>query len=130
MIERAIHAIYDAKSAVTYPKLTALNAFVTGTVLNDPPLPYANINLESEQNLYRSNTSRTDRPLVRIKLWDADHNRGNLTKKEFVTLFENTTFENSELLVQSIRKENSFAIQEPDGVWQFVIDFEIKYQDK
>ena len=130
MIEKAIHEIIgdvNEADAVNLSLDLLGNRIVTGDVQSsDMQLPYATVNLESNQSEFRSNTSSVRRPGIRFKVWHDDHKSGAKIRDGIKKLFENKSFTTSDANLILIRHENDFAFQEPDGVWQFVIDFETK----
>ena len=132
MIEKAIHeVINDGSNANALALLALLPAarIVTGTN-HGRDLPYCSINLESNGAEYRANVSGTmRRNLVRFSLWHETHASGSAIRNAIETLFENKAFETTETDLIT-RHENSFAIEEEDGVWQFIIDIEVKLTAK
>lgn len=128
-IEQAIHEILADN---TNPNAVALAALlpsarvVTGDGQSDLTLPYATVNLASENAEYRSNASTIRQPSIRIQVWHDDHAAGVAIREAIRVLFDNQEFSTSVGNLLLTRVENTFAIQEPDGVWQFVIDLETK----
>lgn len=123
MIEKAIHEILADNSnpdAVALLQLIPINRIVTGTS-HDHPFPYANVNIESNQANYRSNGGSAREPRVRIQIWHETHSVGVQIRKAFETLFEKKTFAADGMTIDTWH-ENTIAIEEDDGVWQFLID--------
>lgn len=118
------------------PRISDLNdllpvaSIVTGNQVNEEsPLPYAQTNVETSRPLLRTNTSRIDKPLVRVQIWHDVHATGAAMRDAFIRAIDNRDFEPDGLDVLSIRYSNALAIQEDDGVWQFLIDFELITQE-
>lgn len=127
MIEQAIHEVITDVSnpdVVTLLALLPANRIVTGTN-HDRDLPYASVNLESNGTEYRSNAGGQRRFLVRFQVWHENHALGCAIRDAIEEVFENKTFTTSQANLIKTRHENSFAIEDGDGVWQFVIDIEI-----
>lgn len=128
MIERAIHEILADASIPDAVALSALlhhDRIVTG-INHDRDLPYGSISVESDLPEYRSNAGEMRGPRVRFQIWHSDHAAGAAIRDAIKELFRNEAFETTTESIQLARYDNSLAIQEPDGTWQFTIDIEIK----
>ena len=127
MIEQAIHEILDDVSipdSVTLSALLPTERIVTGQH-HDRDLPYASINLEGNITEYRSNCGSARNQRLRFQVWHENHSLGSEIATAIENLFENKTFTTSVLNIIRSRHENSLTMQEDDGVWQFLIDFQI-----
>ena len=130
MIEKAIHEILNRPLPAGAEAINKLrNRLYTG-MMQDGVIPYATVNKDADTNVYRSNESSTFEASLRFKVFDDDHQRGAAIRDALVKLLENQSFDTSELLVKSCRKQNDFAAQESDGLWQFVLDFDLKFEEK
>jgi hypothetical protein len=125
MIERAIHEIINDASIADAVALLALlpAARITTGANHDRDLPYASINLESNQAEYRSNDATARNCRIRFSLWHENHYSGSQIADAIEKLFENKSFETTSHTILQSRHENTLTLQEEDGVWQFVIDF-------
>lgn len=126
-IEAAIHEIIgdsEIPDAVALLALLPAERIVTGTV-HDQNLPYATINLESNAAEYRSSAGGLRRFLVRFQVWHENHASGVAIRDAIEQLFENKSFSTDAGAVIQTRHENSLALQEDDGVWQFVVDVSV-----
>jgi len=127
MIEAAIHEIINNASipdAVSLLALLPANRIVTGTKhLSD--LPYANLTLESNVSGYRSSTGSSRRYLLRFQVWHESHAAGRAITQAFENLFENKSFNTSSQQLKVSHHENTFAIEEDDGTWQFNVTLEM-----
>jgi hypothetical protein len=123
MIESAIHEILSGSSqhAQALANLLPPSRFVTG-MQREQELPYVTVNLESNQSGYRSSTGSMRRPMIRFQLWIENHALGCQIRDAIETLFENKSFSTTTNQLIQTRHENSLAIEEPDGTWQFLID--------
>jgi hypothetical protein len=127
VIEKALHEIIANVAIADSVALLALlpaNRIITGTN-HDRDLPYASVNLESNGSEYRSNSGSQRRYLVRFQVWHDNHASGAAIGQAIEKLFENKDFSTLESNLISTHHENSFAIQESDGTWQFVIDIQV-----
>jgi hypothetical protein len=123
-IEEIIHAAYAAN-----PYLTALvpaTRFVTGTAKGMGP-PYVTISREGSLPAIRSNGKRVDRIVIRFQVW-ATHSAGEAVRETLINYFDNWESDTLSPRVISMRKANDLAIEEDDGIWQFLIDFEVMTQ--
>lgn len=129
MIEKAVHEIInDAGNSDAVALLALLPADrITTGANHERDLPYASVSLESNLAAYRSNAGGMRQPNVRIQLWHENHAQGKAIVQAITDLFENQSFDTSELRITKSRIENDFAMQEPDGVWQFSVDIEFQY---
>jgi hypothetical protein len=123
-IEQAIHEII---ADVSNPDAVALLALLPASRIatgenHDQTFPYASVSLESNAPEYRANKGGTRRPVIRFQVWHDDHAEGVAIRTAIETLFENKSFETTTKDLISTRHENSLAIQEDDGSWQFLID--------
>jgi hypothetical protein len=123
-VEQIIHEAYEANSYLT--ALIPADKFVTG-MAKGMSLPYATMNRESSLPSVRSNTNRIDRLLIRFQVW-ASHSTGASMRDTLIDAFDNWSSESSNPRVVMMRKANDFAIEEDDGVWQFLIDFQVEIQ--
>lgn len=132
MIEELIHEIISNRCDIAAVDLSMDllgNRIVTGNVQShDMQLPYATINRESNQTEFRTNKNRVLKPNIRVKIWHDSHSEGLKIQNAFIVLFENKKFKTPQINVLCFQHENDFAVQETDGTWQFVIDFEAKTQ--
>ena len=131
-IEQAIQEILaDATDpdAVALSQLLPTARIVTGNAQSDLALPFATLNLQSNNTEHRSNTASYRQPSIRIQVWHDDHAAGVAIREAIITLFENKSFTLSAGTLLLTRHENDFAVQEPDGTWQFVIDIETKTEE-
>lgn len=132
MIEKAIHEILNdaaIPNAVALLALLPASRIVTGTQ-HGQDLPYACINLESDGPEYYANTGKMRRARLRINLWHENHTAGATIREAFQKLFDNESFDTTETVITRCRHDNSMALEEDDGVWQFIIDLEIWYAQK
>lgn len=123
-IEQILQELYAANSYLTV--LVPSAKFITGTAKGIVP-PYATLNREGSNPLTRSNVQRIDRTIVRVQAW-ASHSVGSALRDTLIDAWDNLSIETSNPRVLSIRKANDLAIEEDDGIWQFLIDFEITTQ--
>ena len=132
MIEKAIHEVLNDgtnANALALLALLPVARIVTGTN-HGRDLPYCSVNLESNGTEYRANADAAmRRNLVRFSVWHETHASGVAIREAIETLFENKAFETTEANLIT-RHENSLAIEEKDGVWQFLIDIEVKLTAK
>lgn len=122
-IEKMIHEVYAASSAVT--GLIPTSKFVTGKA-SGLSLPYLQLSREGNPIAFRSNgVSRFEKPVVRMQFWHASQEAGGQLRDLLVDLFDNRDMLAGNRRVLYMRKTNDLEIQEDDGVWQFLIDFEL-----
>jgi hypothetical protein len=123
MIEAAIHEILASTSpaATAVTSLLPASRFVTG-MQREQDLPYVTINLEANQSEYRSSDGSMRKPSIRFQLWIENHAAGCAIRDAIERLFENKSFNTTNHKLVQTRHENSLAIEEPDGTWQFLID--------
>lgn len=131
MIEQAIHEIIASSDphAVTLRSLLVAERIVTG-INHDRDLPYASISVEGDLAEYRSNAGSMRNLRVRFSLWHDNHLAGAGIRDAIKTMFENKSFDTTTENIACSRHDNSFAIQEEDGTWQFIIDFQIQSVSK
>jgi len=132
MIERAIHEILadtGIADAVALSVLLTPERIVTG-INHDRDLPYGSISVEGDLAEYRTNSRAMRSHRVRFQIWHDNHAAGAAIRDAVEKLFENKTFETTTESIKLTRHENSFAIQEPDGTWQFTIDLQTKSAQK
>ena len=124
MIEKAIHTQWADVSSLT--AVIPAASFTTGSRLDDKdsPLPAAVMELQST-NRDRKNSGATRTHSVRIKAWVRNHSTGVSLRSAMLEAFENTAWTITGFSVIECRIENEFALQEDDGVWQFVFDIEL-----
>ena len=132
MIEKAVHEVINDTAnpdAVALLALLSADRIVTGTH-HDRDLPYACINLEGNGSEYRANTGKLRTYAIRFSLWHENHTAGCAIRDAIEQLFENKSFETSAAKLKCSRHENTLAIEENDGVWQFTIDMTIQATKK
>jgi len=128
MIEEAIHEILaDAGNpdAVALSALLPHARIVTGSE-RGRDLPYATLNLEGNLPEYRANSGDMRQCSVRFQLWHDNHEAGCEIRDALEDLFENKSFDTSTAKIVCSRHQNTFVLEEEDGVWQFNIQFDIK----
>lgn len=126
MIERALHEILSDEEIDGTPLDVLQGKIITGQVqAGDLPLPYATINVENNNSLYYSNGGSPRRATVRVQLWHDSHAQGCELRAKLIGIVDNKNFTTSEAAILCCRHENDFAVQEEDGVWQFIIDFDV-----
>lgn len=108
--------------AVALSSLLPIDRIVTGQN-HDRDLPYASVNLESNQPGYRSNNGSARNRRIRFQLWHENHADGSAIAMAIEDLFENKSFASDDVRLIQTRHENTITFQEPDGTWQFTIDF-------
>lgn len=122
---KSIHEILASDSNADALALSALlptERIVTGQN-HARDLPYASVNMESNLSNYRSNAGSARDQRIRFQLWHDNHADGSEITEAIEELFESKAFETEDIRLIKIRHENTLAIQEPDGTWQFTIDF-------
>lgn len=124
MIEKAIHQQWAATAGLT--SLIPAASFTTGSRLSDPdtPLPAAVLMLENTTKRY-VNTHHLKIGELRIKVWVRDHDDGVAVRQQIETAFNNTNWSTDNLKVIVSRVTSDEAIQEDDGVWQFIFDLSL-----
>jgi hypothetical protein len=123
-IEQIIQDAYAANSYLT--ALVPSAKFITGTAKN-LELPYITLNREGSAPSVRSNSKRIDRVVMRMQFWGT-HTLGTTVRDMLVGAFDNWGDESSNPRIVMMRKANDLAIEEDDGVWQFLIDFVVETQ--
>lgn len=131
-LEAAIHTWW---ADATLPKAVALNSLlgvaslVTGDMQNDDgtfaDVPYCTLNRESNSQAWQTNCGRFDSGLLRFQVWHSDHAAGMAIRQAIVNCFDNQEYEIDDVTIESMQFQNDLAIQEEDGVWQFLIDFSV-----
>lgn len=121
----AIHARWAADDAIT--AIVPAEQFTTGDRLDcDDDLPVATVNVEGERKEWDSS-----KPLrvstCRLQVWIREHAVGELLQGAVESAFDNTSWTTGGTHVVLSRVENAYPVQEPEGVWQFVFDFEIQH---
>ena len=127
-IEQAVHEIITDASipdAVALLALLPADRIVTGTN-HDRDLPYASVSLESNVANHRSSDGQSRRLVVRFQVWHDNHAQGSAIQSAIEKLFENKDFQTTTEDLICTRHENSLAIQEEDGTWQFLVDLDIR----
>ncbi len=107
MIEKAIHEIInDGTNADALALLALLSADrITTGANHNRDLPYASIGLESNVAAYHSNAGSMRSPSIRIQLWHENHAQGKAIQAAIAGLFENKSFNTSELRITNSRVE-------------------------
>ena len=127
-IEASIHEIIsdntnpDAAALVT---LLPADRIVTGRMQSGVALPWCTVNLESSQSNYRSSNGSARSCAIRFQVWHDQHQKGIAIRDAIQTLFENKDFKLTAENLLSTRVDNDFAVQEPDGTWQFIVDIDV-----
>lgn len=125
-VEQIIQEAYAANSYLT--NLVEGAKFVTG-MGKGLTVPYATLNREGGAPMARSNANRIDRFVMRITVW-ANHATGAGLRDELKTYFDNWGSESSNPRVLSMRYLSDLPVEEDDGTWQFLIDFEVVTQER
>ena len=100
----------------------------TGLEFADYELPFCAVNKDGDSPLIRSNNAQTvDTVSIRFQLFHQSNADGAAIIHQMKIAFDRVAF----LLtapdgVIDMQRTNDFELQEPDGVWRFVIDFEAK----
>lgn len=123
-VEQILHEAFAANAYLV--GLLPASKLVTGTA-KGLATPYATINREGNAPMARSNGPRIDRTIVRVTVW-ATHSTGSALRDELIKHWDNWSSESTTPRVLSMRKQNDLAIEEDDGIWQFLIDFEVVTQ--
>jgi hypothetical protein len=126
-IEATIHDWYAASASLV--ALLPASRFVTGHVQDETQqdLPYCTLNRESDAPSYRTNCGRMDAASLRFQLWHEAWNSGNTIADAIVAAFDNGERTAGAITIHSMRLSNRFHLQEDDGVWQFLLDFDVTY---
>ena len=123
-IEKVVHSILSGSRSIQ--DLVPLERIVTGKLKGNPAFPFVSVNREGGSPDIFTNTGHIDRRIVRFQIWDENHDRGSCVLQEFEDLFTDycgkLALQDGEKVVLLARAENSFGIEEPDAVWQFLLD--------
>lgn len=124
MIEQTIHERFAASAGLV--ALLPTERFTTGNRLDDPEteLPAAVLDLQSTSKRY-VNTHHLKESDIRLKVWVRDHADGVAIREELENVFDNTDWVGTKLRVIKSRIEDDSAIQEDDGVWQFLFTLSV-----
>lgn len=138
-LEGAIHAWWASSSALV-ALLPVVRVF-TGRNQDDDPDdeedtqvdgedfdPYCTINREGNSDDHRTNCGRYDSALMRFQLWHTNHAAGSAIAQAIIDCFDNQEYTKDGVHIERMRRSNDLAIQEDDGVWQFLIDFSVLHK--
>lgn len=95
---------------------------------DEPPFPYATLNIEGTLNDSYTSDGRYDSSLVRIQVWGEDKAQAKAIAKKLVDTFDNQHFARQGERVCVIRKDNVIPLQEEDGVWQYLVQFQVTHK--
>lgn len=105
----------------------------------DEQLPAGMLNVQNNRGSYTS-SGRADEVGVRLQIWSREHAEGKAIRDQicgyrgessFVPgVFDNQSWAAVGSNVTLCRVENDFALQEEDGVWQFVFDLTVIYDGR
>ena len=140
-IEKAIRDRWAASAALT--ALMSVNSLTTGwnpeEKATDEQLPAGMLNVQRTRPNYTSD-GRSEDVGVRLQIWSREHAEGKAIRDQicgyrgessFVPgVFDNQSWAAVGSNVTLCRVENDFAIQEDDGVWQFVFDLAITFDGR
>lgn len=136
MIEAAIHSRWAATA--TLVSLVPSERFLTGANLEDSPerinqgLPAASLTIQGSQR-HRTNQGYAKQTSARIQVWVRNNAGGVALRPPMDAAFENTewsvTASGRQVSVIESRIENDYAIEEEDGIWQFIFDLELLHTE-
>ena len=95
---------------------------------DEPTFPYATLNIEGTVNDSYTSSGRYDSSLVRIQVWGEDRAQTKAIAQKLVDVFDNQHFARQGERVYAIRKENVIPLQEDDGVWQYLVQFQVMHK--
>lgn len=96
---------------------------------DDDELPTASLSVESSTPAARSSDVCVRQTALQLKVWTEDHAWGESLGLLIEQHLDNVEDRSNPLTILSLRLANRFALQEEDGVWQFVHDFEVINQN-
>lgn len=119
---QVIHERWAATAALE-DVLSATSVF-TGMAF-DPTLPFAVIEKNTDNaDMYANDGMSVDSIGVRMQIFHENHDDGAEILHQVKTAFNRTEFDLSgNDRVVNMHRTNDFEIQEEDGAWRFVIDF-------
>lgn len=126
-VEAAIHSRYAANLAVT--QLCPAAKFITGVHQHENQAsPYGSLTRVGALASLWTTSGKVTRHQMRFQFWPSSYGQGDQIKTAVKNLYDNQSFTEGDTHVSCMRLSNEFELQEDDGSWQFVMDFDVDSQ--
>lgn len=126
-VEAAIHARYAANLAMT--QLCPAAKFITGVHQRENQAsPYGSLTRAGALASLWTSSGKVTRHQMRFQFWPNSYGQGDQIKASVMSLFDNQSWTNEDTHISYMRLSNEFELQEDDGSWQFVMDFDVDAQ--
>lgn len=129
-LQGKIHDLWEHQAGDAFDTLRSrlpVARAVTGTWKGDDALPRATINREGGSPLARWEGGRLDVDTLRIQVWHDNFDAGAAIRDAVVAAFDDFDIRLPGKTIVCMRLANHFDLEEDDGVWQFLVDFEVQH---
>ena len=120
-IEAAVHTRWATYAPLV--ELVPAAKFVTGTLYDEPELPYVSLGVEGETPDWRSSDGEGIETALRFSIFDSDLGRAKKIAQRIKDRFDRKSFAIRDGNCYVMQWTNELRLPGEDGVWTVLVDY-------